>query len=174
MTLVIPEGIETIGNLNVRIIPAIAAVATGITLAEWNAGTDIQLSIRSFPVNGEQAVFEDIRLGTVDILEGLGRNRISIDPVQVVYDPQEPDNTTTYKAHSLLMAGGLIYIGERLGLPQTDAAAADQIVSFLHQVKVGQPNEVPVDPTADGEKFMRSFKLAFQRRWIDVPLIAGS
>ena len=173
MTLVIPEGIGTIGNINVRIVPAIAAIATGVTLAEWNAGTDIQLAIRNLGVNGEQGTFEDIRLGTVDIMESLGRNRISIDPVQVVYDPQEPDNATTYKAHSLLMAGGTIFLAQRLGLPQTTAAAASQNLPYIYSVLVGVPNEVPVDPTDDGGKFMRQFKFAFQRRWVDVALTAA-
>lgn len=176
MTLIYPEGISTIGNLGLQLMPAVAAPQTKITLAEWNAGDAIQMSIRNIGVNGEQNTFEDIRLGTVDIMEGLGRNRISIDPLQVVYDPQKPTDTNEYKIQTLLMAasgGGSIYLGQRAGIDQYDAAAATQIVSYLYLVKVGVPNEVPVDNTDDGNIFMRQFKLAFQRRWVDVALAAS-
>ncbi|MCW5951790.1 MAG: hypothetical protein KIT69_06000 [Propionibacteriaceae bacterium] len=173
MTLIYPDGISTIGNLSLQLIPAIATPATKITLAEWNAGTVTQLSIRNLGVNGEQNVFEDIRLGTVDIFEGLGRNRISIDPVQVVFNPQAPTDTTNYKIHSLLKAGGTVFLAQRLGLLQETAAAASQIASYVYQVKVGVPNEVPVDNTDDGGIFMRQFKLAFQKRWIDVQISAS-
>ncbi|MDQ7991198.1 MAG: hypothetical protein AAGC63_00340 [Propionicimonas sp.] len=173
MTSVYPEGIGTIGNIVAQLIPAIADPATKITLAEWNAGTPIQLSVRNLGVNGEQGTFEDIRLGTVDIFESLGRNRISIDPVQVIFDPQAPTNATDYKVHNLLKTGGTLYLGQRLGLAQATAAAASQICSYLYQVKVGVANEVPIDPSDDGGKFMRQFKLAFQKRWLDVSILAS-
>lgn len=173
MTIIYPEGISTIGNLSLQLLPAIAAPATKVTLAEWTAGTPMQLSIRNLGANGEQNVFEDIRLGTVDIMESLGRNRISIDPVQVVFDPQNPTSTTDYKVHTLLKTGGTVFLAQRLGVDQYSAATATQILSYIYQVKVGVPNEVPTDPTDDGSIFMRQFKLAFQKRWVDIALSAS-
>lgn len=170
MTLVYPDGISTIGNLALQLLPAVAAPQTTVTVAEWNAGTMMELSIRNLGVNGEQNVFEDIRLGTVDIMESLGRNRISIDPVQVVFNPQAPADNAQYKVHTLLKTGGTVYLAQRLALAHTQAAAATQTISYLYQVKVGVANEVPVDPSDDGSIFMRQFKLAFQKRWIDVSI----
>lgn len=157
MTAVFPDGVSTLGNESVWYVPSIADPESGVTIAELTAGVKIQTAIRGFNPQGTQNSSQDVRLSTVDLLENPGRNQVSIDPIEVVYDPQDPDSATKYKAYTTLVPGSSGFIVDRRGLPEGDAAVAAQIVD-IYTVKLGARNRVSVDPTQDGGKFASTIK----------------
>lgn len=157
MTAVFPDGVSTLGNETVWWVPSIANPATGVRLAELTAGVKIQTAIRGFNPQGTQNSSQDVRLSTKELLENPGRNQVTIDPIEIVYDPQDPDNATKYKAYTSLVPGSSGFIVDRRGLDSEAAAAATQVVD-IYTAKLGARNRVSVDPTQDGGKFTSTIK----------------
>lgn len=157
MTIITPEGVSTLGNESVWFIPAIANPVAGITVAEATAGTPLQTAINAFVAQGEQGVTSDMRLSSVEEYENPGRNKVSIEPFEIVYDPQDLTNATTYKAYSVLPEGTSGFLVDRRGLPHATAWAVTQDV-IIYPVKIGAHNEVPVEAGSEGNKFKVKIK----------------
>lgn len=157
MTAVFPDGVSVLGNEGLWYVPSIADPAIGVTVAELAAGVAVQTAIRGFNPQGTQNSSQDIRLSSVDQYENPGRNQVSIDPIEVVYDPQDPDNATKYKAYTVLVPNSSGFLVDRRGLTESDAAAADQIVD-IYTIWLGARNRVGVDPTQEGGKFASTIK----------------
>ena len=157
MTIIVPDGVETLGNEAVWFVPAIVNTSAP-TVAELTAGVPLQCALTSaFNPNGEQSSGEDVRLCSRDTFEAPGRNRVTIDALEYVYDPQAPEDTTEYKAYSMLEPGTKGFIVDRRGLAHETAWTAAQVVD-VYPVTLGERNRVPVELGADGQKFRTSQK----------------
>lgn len=153
MTIVVPDGVSAAGMEQVWYVPTIAA-ATGIpTVAEVTAGFPIGCAMTaSFNPTGEQEKTEDLRLCLAEALEAFGRNKFTIDPLEYVYDPQDPTDTTMYEAYATLKQGVTGFLVDRRGVAGRDDIAAGEFVD-VYPVTFGFQNRVPVDMGAGGQKF---------------------
>jgi hypothetical protein len=156
MTAVFPDGVPTIGNESLRWVPSIADLAAP-TVSEIVAGVAVQTAIRGFSPQGTQNSTEDIRLATKEKLENPGRNQVSIDAIEVLYDPHDPTNATKYKAYTALVPGSSGYLVDLRGIDEATTPVSGDIVD-IYTCTLGVRNRVPVDAGQDGSKFASTIK----------------
>lgn len=151
MTVTFPDGIDAQGNAALWFLPAIGNTTTGPTLAEFTAGVNLSCAIDGFSAPSEQASTNDIRYCSTQQFETPGRVTTTIDPINYVYDPQDPDNATEYKHYSTLVAGLTGYLVNRLGVNVNTAPVAAQVVD-LYPVTAGVQARMAIDASAEGSK----------------------
>lgn len=154
-----PDGIDAGGKGTVQFVPAIADVSAP-TLAEINAGFPMQCAIYAWNMTGEQATRQELRYCSTQAIESLGQTQITIDPVEYVYDPQNPEETTGPYAHYGKLAEGTTwFVVDRRGLDQDEPFAAGQVVDVV-KVTAGYRNRVAITPGDDAGKLRVSQKFA--------------
>lgn len=172
MTVGFPEGVLAQGNGGLWFVPSIADLALP-KVTEVSAGFVLSCAITTFSPTGDQGTSTDPRYCSTQQFEIPGRNTVSIDPLEYVYDPQEPDNDAEYKYYVELTEGRKGFAVNRLGLAYDLPLAASQYVN-IYPVIVGAKNDVPIDPSAEGSKLKIRQKLFVSgpvKR--DVALVAG-
>lgn len=172
MTVVFPDGVLAQGNGGLWFVPSIANVLLP-KVTEVAAGFVLSCAISGFSPSGDQGTSTDPRYCSTQQFEIPGRNQVSIDPLEYVYDPQNPDDVDTYEYYVELTEGRKGFAVNRLGLPYDQVLAVGDFVN-IYPVIVGAKNDVPIDPTAEGSKIKIRQKLfvsgPVQR---DVALVAG-
>src|SRR4051812_11956234 len=115
MTVAFPDGIDAQGNAALWFVPALVNPLLP-KLSELTAGANLSCAIDGFSAPSEQASTNDIRYCSTQQFETPGRVTTTIDPLNYVYDPQEPDNATEYKHYTTLTVGVRGFLVNRLGV----------------------------------------------------------
>lgn len=171
MSTIYPEGIIAQGNGAVWAVPALANI-NAPKLTELTAKILLSCGIRGFSPTGEQGSSTDPRYCSTQMFEVPGRYTPSIDPLEYVYDPQEPDNVAEYAYYTELTEGRSLFVINRLGLAYDLPPAAGQYVN-VYPVVCGAKMDVPVDPGAEGTKIAVRQKLFISGPMVrDVALVA--
>lgn len=155
--IVFPDGIAAQGNGAVWLFPAVANL-NAPKLSEVTAGIVVSCAISGFSPSGEQSSNPDPRYCSTQQYESPGRNAVTIEPIEYVYDPQNPDDDEMYAYYAELTEGRKMVLGNRLGLPFDQAAAVGQFLN-LYTITCGAKNDVPIDPTSEGAKIKIRQKL---------------
>ena len=150
MTVAFPDGIDAQGNAALWFLPAIAD-PTSPTVSEFTAGVNLSCAIDGFSAPSEQASTNDIRYCSTQQFETPGRVTTTIDPINYVFDPQEPDNAIEYKHYNTLVAGSRGFLVNRLGMDVNTAPLAGQYVD-VYPVTAGVQARQAIDPSAEGAK----------------------
>lgn len=155
MTLYAVEGVSTQGTETVIYVPALANILTP-KLTEVGTGVTTALNLgyalRGFEPQSEQGSSDDIRLASVQTFENPGRNKISLNDITYLYDPQAPTATASNKHYETLKLNVKGYLIDRRGIAATTAPAIGQIVD-VYTVQFGAQRRVAVDPSAEGGKY---------------------
>jgi hypothetical protein len=143
MTVSIPESVFAEGNVKAAIVPAIANLATGPTLAEMNAG--IIISCYLMPdwdgFTGTQNKGESRRFCSRKSLQQLGRSTDEVAPLMYTYLPQElgTPGTEGNELYETLAPGTRHYLVIGFGLDAEEGApfVATDIVDYA-QIEAGE------------------------------------
>lgn len=141
--------------------------------------SEASLNLTCVPDAGWEPTFEQgagsrMKYCSTSEFETPGKGKWTGGTMQYEFDPQNPDDVTTYKHVSALKKGTRGFVGHRLGKPKTDELAAGDVLSRLYPVEFGEQVEVPLDPSSDGQVLQRQ-----QRYFIvgeplqDVEVVAG-
>lgn len=170
-----PDGVSTFGRETLVWVEDLAD-PTAPTIAELEAGVNLTFAAIGFSPNDTEATGQDIRLGSKNVGESLGRVTSSLDDITYVIDPQLVGQTTPdpqAKHYDALMPGNIGYLVDRRGLDTSTAFAADQIVD-TYKVELGKRRRVAVDATGDGTaKFQFIQKPAVINSWQDAKVAAA-
>lgn len=159
MTVIIPEGVLTLGNEAVQWVPAIASPGiAAVTVAECTAGKPTQCVIKAFNPKVEQGATQDVRHCTTTKLETAGLKSYSIDPIEVIHDPQTPTSATDYALYTAWKSQPSGFLVVRRGIAHGAAFAVAQIVD-VYPVRVQFLGRVGAEGGSDGDKFRSTFKL---------------
>ena len=171
-----PDGVSTFGRETLVWCEDLADPTTP-TVTELEAGINLTFSARGFSPNDTEAVGQDIRLGSKNVGESLGRVSSSLDDITYVIDPQLVGQTTPNaqtKHYDSLAPGNIGYLVDRRGLDTSTAFTAAQIVD-TYKVQLGKRRRVAVDATGDGTaKFEFIQKPAVIQSWQDCKVAAGA
>lgn len=151
MTLVMPEGVPTLGATKVKAVVTIASQAAASLATEINAASSVDLSLYLYPAGwaptGASAKgTRPVRLGSKSQREIFNRTTYSLGDLQYVYDPQGAA-TGVNSAKTLLAAGTKIHLVERRGFDaETQAFAVgdkyrDHYVVLGAQVEAGDATD---------------------------------
>lgn len=157
MTLVMPEGIPTLGNIAVKAVATIATPSAPSLATELNAAGTEDISLHLMPAGWGPTADTPLgtappRLGSRSIRQQLNRTTYSLPALQYVYDPQGDVGDPGNEAFDLLVEGTKIHLVERRGLDaETDAWAVGQKTRD-HYIELGP--QVPMgDPTDENAEF---------------------
>lgn len=158
VTTYLPEGLATAGTGQLWGAPALANPAAP-TLTELTAADTFQLGCNTYNWNPtkEQATQEEARYCLGEPVQILGRVTNNIEPLTIVYDPQDPESTT-YQAYLKLVEGTVWYIVDRRGKPANTPLAAGDVVD-IYKVRVGTRSRLPITNEA-GETHRTQVPLA--------------
>lgn len=155
MTLYAVEGVSTQGTETVIYVPTLANI-NAPKLTEVGSGVTTALNmgyaLRGFEPQSEQGTSDDIRLASVQTFENPGRNKISLNDITYLYDPQAAVGTAGNKHYDVLKLNVKGYLIDRRGIAATTAPAIGQIVD-VYTVQFGAQRRVAVDPSAEGGKY---------------------
>jgi hypothetical protein len=165
MTLVMPEGVPTLGATKVKAIVTIATQTAPALAVEINAAGSVDLSLYLYPAGwnptGTSAKgTRPVRLGSKSQREIFNRTTYSLATLQYVYDPQGP-TTGVNAAKTLLVAGTKIHLLERRGLDAelTAFAVGDKVRD--HYVVLGAQVESGDMTDENGEFFIMQDAIYF-------------
>lgn len=158
MTVVYPEGTPTLGNIKVKAVASVAAIAAPKLATEINAATSVDLSCY-FYADGWSSTATTAkqtkkrRLCSKRDTEQLHTTTYSIAALKYVHDPQGADADTGNEARELLQEGAKLYFVERHGLDAQDIAFAVADRVRTHHLELGPQIEMP-DPDENGEFYV--------------------
>lgn len=156
-TLVMPEGVPTLGNIAVKACPTVAAPAAPKLATELNAAGSEDISLHVMPAGWGPTSDTPLgtappRLGSKKVRQQFNRTTYSLPGLQYVYDPQGADGDPGNEAFDLLKEGVKIHLVERRGMDaETDAWAVGQKTRD-HYVELGPQQEMG-DPTDENGEF---------------------
>ncbi|KNX38102.1 phage tail tube protein [Luteipulveratus halotolerans] len=169
----LPPSLEAAGNLLVMWVPTLTTPGAP-SLAEINAGTSLNISCYitddNFKPKSEDETKERRRLCSKETYEGLGKRKLSIDPIMYVYDPQNPDSLTN-KMYAAIPRGTAGYFVARWGKDVQDnpvIVAAD--VVDVWTVRAGSQNKQQI--SEDGELLVEQKFVVSGRLFEDVVVAA--
>lgn len=157
MSLVMPEGVPTLGNIAVKAVVTIASIAAPALATELNAAGSEDISLHLYPAGWGPTADTPLgtapaRLGSRKIRQSFNRTTFSLPALQYVYDPQADVADPGNEAFDLLKEGLEFYLVERRGLDaETDVWAVGQKVR-VHHVELG-PQVTQGDPTDENAEF---------------------
>lgn len=151
MTTYFPEGINAAGKGALFAAPAVANMATP-KLTEYASPTGFAFHCDNydFAHTVEQGKTEEGRYCLAQTVESMGRAKHSLEPMQIVYNPQN-EIDPNYVAYLKFKEGTSWVIADRRGLDARTSALAIGQVADLIPVKIGAIGRVPIT-TAEGEK----------------------
>lgn len=145
---VIPTGVKALGNHQLWFAPAIANPAAP-TAAE--AEFPILCSMTSaFGATGEQATTEHWRACLAQAITELGPVSVSIEPLEYVYDPQDPESEN-YQAYAELTEDRTGFLIDRRGKASGEPLASGDVVD-VYPVRLGYRNRV-TNPVGEVQVF---------------------
>jgi hypothetical protein len=157
MTLVMPEGVPSLGATKVKAILTIASQAAPSLATEVNAAGSVDISLHLYPTGwapGGAAAkgTRPPRLGSKKTREIFNRTTYTLGTLQYVFDPQAATSVLTNKARTLLVEGLKIHLLERLGpdAETVDFAVADKTLD--HYVVLG-PQIISSDRADENGEF---------------------
>lgn len=157
MSLVMPEGVPTLGNISVKAVATLTSPAAPKLATELNGAGSEDISLHLYPAGWGPTAdtptgTAPARLGSRKIRQSLNRTTYSMPGLQYVYDPQADDGDPGQEAFDLLKEGVQIHLVERRGLDaESDAWAVGQKTRD-HYVTLGP--QVPMgDPTDENAEF---------------------
>ena len=142
MTIIMPDGVPTLGATAVKAVVAVADMTAPLLATELEAtsSVDISLFLSAAGWNPNAASNKGTRparLGSKTQRDTFNRTTYSLATLQYVYDPQGDDTVAENKAKALLLEGVTIYLVERLGLDAEDDAWAVGQKTRTHKVTLG-------------------------------------
>lgn len=151
MTTYFPEGINAAGMGALFAAPAVANMAAP-KLTEFASPTGFAFHCDNyaFAHTVEQGKTEEGRYCLTEAIESLGKAKHTLEPMEIVYNPQDPDDPN-YVAYLKFKTGTSWRIADRRGLNARTSALAIGNVADLIPVKIGAIGRVPIT-TAEGEK----------------------
>lgn len=142
MTLIMPEGVPTLGNTAVIAAVAVADMTAPKLATELNAATSVNLSdfLEASGWNPQATSNKGTRpprLGSKTQRDTFNRTTYSLGTMSYSYDPQALDTDDENKAKALLAEGTTIFLVERLGLDAENTAWAVGQKTRTHKVILG-------------------------------------
>jgi len=178
MTVIMPEGVPTLGNTSVRWVASIADLDEP-TLTELTAAAPASLDISCFlmedgwqPGQNVNRASAKRRLCQRTTVERITSTVQTLGDLGYSFDPQAADASDGKKAYTTLTEGKAGYFVERLGLDaKTDAWAADDFVNII-PVTLGP--QLIVAPTDDGAEYQITQAVSVRSARIDnVKIVTG-
>lgn len=129
-----PPGVSATGTTKVSVLSTAPASGSAgsyaPTVSEANAGKDLSAYFKAagFVISSDQSTVDDTRLSDETTREAYGRTTISLDNLQVIYDPQGAPAATTNEAFDTLVPGSTKYMVIRAGIVSANTFAAGQYV----------------------------------------------
>lgn len=148
-----PDDYYTAGNTVINIMPAVVAIAAP-TLAEWNAGTEVQCAVEEFAMTTNVSTSERKKICDKIATQRPGqRTYEASDTVIVSSDPQAANPLL-----ASLTLDSKHYVGVRPGKDDTTAAASgDKVWVDYRQVLAVDPEPIT---TEEGNAY------AWRVRWM--------
>ena len=115
-----PDGVEILGNSRVVALPAVADLDAA-TVAEANAGTAIECSIKQFGATTDVSYVDAQYLCDKVAQRRVGRREFNMEPLVIKVDPQD---TTAIEA--IFYEDAKVTLLHRPGINHTDAFASGQ------------------------------------------------
>lgn len=142
MTLVIPEGTPTLGNVKVKVLVTMPDLAAPSLATAINAVTAVDGSCYLFPEGwaptGTTAKgSRRPRLCQKSQVEVLNRTTYSVGALQYIHNPQLDDAGAGNEMRELLVEGAKLYFVERQGLDAQDTAFAETQRIRTHYLELG-------------------------------------
>ena len=151
ITIPAPDGIDAAGRSAVIWVPSIEDI-NAPTVAEITAGTHLSCAIAGFEPTVSQNTVTSRKYCEKQSTETPGIPAYSIPPLRVLDDPQGDDTNGQYDYLDDLYQGAKGFIVNRRGLDMDDEVVSGQKCT-IYPVELGAPLEVPLDLTADSQKF---------------------
>lgn len=140
----VPAAISSDGYVNVQWVTTIANTSAPVAATEVNAASSLALTCymkNHFAPKTTIEEVEDWRACLRSVLTTPGTSKVSIDPVEIVYDVQNPTGVPN-KAYAALAPTTQGYLVLRYGTDvDTALAAADKVDVF--PVTVGTRDKLP-------------------------------
>jgi hypothetical protein len=157
MSLVMPEGVPTLGNISVKAVATIADPAAPKLATEIDAVGSQDISLHLYPAGWGPTADTPVgtapaRLGSRAIRQSLNRTTYSMPALQYVCDPQAAEGDPGQEAFDLLKEGVQIHLLERRGLDAETAAWAVGQNTRDHHITLG-PQVHMGDPTDENAEF---------------------
>ena len=157
MTVYLPQGVRAKGMGALFFAPAVADMAAPKLTEFTGAGTfAAHCDLYAWSWNKNQSTITEDRYCLSEAIQAFGDATNEINPLEVLYDPQEPDSPN-YQAYLNLKEGTSWFVFDRRGLPARSALVADAYGDVLH-LEVGQVSRAEVSGT-EGEKFRSTIPL---------------
>ena len=135
-----PDGVEVLGNSRVLALPA-AADLDAITVAEGNAGTAIECSIKQFGATTDVTYINAQYLCDKVAKRRVGRREYNMEPLTIKVDPQD-----TEAIEAIFYEDAKVTLMHRPGIEHTEELATGQKYQAV-QGTVAAVDLVPVDLT---------------------------
>ena len=151
MTTYFPEGINAAGKGALFAAPAVANTSAP-KLTEYASPTGFAFHCDNygFAHTVEQGKVEENRYCLAEAIESLGAAKHSLEPMEIVYNPQNPIDPN-YVAYLKFKPGTSWFIADRRGIDARGTGLAlDQVVDII-PVKIGAIGRVAITST-EGEK----------------------
>lgn len=155
-----PEGIETIENSKLMIVPSIAKLDAA-TVAEMKAGTEITCALKSFETSSDASESEDKRICRRAASKRPGPVTFGISDTDIIItDPQKDD-----KLIAGLEPGSHWFVVEFPAVkPGADIVADQKYYAWKATVKTKTPGKLTTD---DGEMFTMNIGWSVSERTLN-------
>lgn len=142
MTIIMPDGVPTLGNTAVKAVLAIADMTAPSLASELEAATSVDISLFLSasgwnPQATSNKGTRPSRLGSKTQRESFNRTTYTMGTLSYVFDPQALDTDDANKAKTTLAEGLTIYLVERIGLDAENDAWAVGQRTRTHKVVLG-------------------------------------
>lgn len=142
MTLLVPEGVPTLGATKLLAVPTMASMAAPDLSTDIANVAAVELSCFVYadgwnPTATQGKGTKRARLCQTTQRQSLNRATLESPTLQYVYLPQESDATAGNEAKELLVEGAVIYVIERLG-DDADTPFAIGDRTLTHHLRLGR------------------------------------
>lgn len=177
MTDIYPVGVPVFGNQNVRWVASIADLSAP-TLEEITAAAPASLGLPGYMIAETWVPGMDTarqtsqrRLGEKNQFERFGPTSLTLEDIQISFDPQAAAGSDEKLAFETLSGNKTGYFVERLGVDVDTAWEVGQFVN-IHPVTLGTVR--PYTPTDDGAEFTAMIPVAYNANRVDnVAIVAA-
>lgn len=152
MTITYPEARKAYGNTHIGVLQTLADIQSPSVAALTGAGGE---TISCFVYGGRLGTAVETNRGPAprracddSEREIDGATKYTMEPLQILYDPQGDPEDTNNAARSALAEGSTVYLIERLGLSAKNVAWAVGQKVVVHHVRLGKHSRTT---TGDGE-----------------------
>jgi len=137
LTVFNPDGVEVLENSAVIVAPAVADINEP-TVAEYNAGTAIQCSIKAFGISTDVSYVSSQYLCDKVAKKRVGNREYNLEPLTIkIGDPQSETISAKFVEDSV------VYLIHRPGLKHTTPAASSQKAQVI-KARVAAADLVPI------------------------------